>query len=336
MLSPDVGHGILLGSRPLLAFDENKPFESQRDALKLKLREVLGDEPERVEPRPVVTTDDETDEFIRYGITFDAEPGVRCECALLVPKTGAPRYPLCVCLQGHSTGMHISWGGAVYPGDSSDGDRDIALHAVRRGFAALCVEQRGFGTRRSVKYGPISPEDGKPKCRATAFDALMLGRTLIGERCFDISRAIDVALGFDFIDPDGIVCTGNSGGGTATYYASCLDERIKVSMPSCAVCTYRDSILAMWHCECNYLPGAAKYFDMGDLAALIAPRALVIINGRYDSIFPAHGVEKSYETVKKIYAAAGAPDRCALMTGEGEHRYYASLAWEGYDKVTAG
>ena len=37
---------------------------------------------------------------------------------------------------------------------------------------------------------------------------------------------------------------GNSGGGTTSFYAACVDPRIKVCMPSCAFCPYYDSIIA--------------------------------------------------------------------------------------------
>ena len=58
---------------------------------------------------------------------------------------------------------------------------------------------------------------------------------------------------------------GNSGGGTATYYAACLDERISLAMPSCAVCSWDQSIAVKRHCACNYVPYIANYFDMGDM-----------------------------------------------------------------------
>ena len=104
-------------------------------------------------------------------------------------------------------------------------------------------------------------------------------------------------------------------------------------MPSCSVCTYKDSIGAMYHCECNYIPGSAKYFDMGDLAILIAPRPLILINGREDPIFPEKGVLEVFDTIKAIYAAAGVPDRCRLVTGEGGHRYYKTIAWNAFDEI---
>ena len=165
-------------------------------------------------------------------------------------------------------------------------------------------------------------------------NALMVGRTLIGERCWDVSRAIDLALTYPEIDGERILCTGNSGGGTATYYAAAMDERIKVAMPSCAVCTFKSSICNIYHCVCNYIPRISKYMEMGDIAAAIAPRRLIVINGKLDSIFPQAGVEECFDTIKAIYTAAGVPERCALATGQSGHRYYAAEAWSAFDAMS--
>ena len=225
--------------------------------------------------------------------------------------------------------MHISLGKPIYDGDEetiSGGDRDFVVRALKEGYAAVAIEQRNFGECGGLPTGP--------NCHVSTMSAILNGRTTIGERVVDISAVIDeLTKHFDFLDTDNVMLMGNSGGGTATYYAACIDERIKLAMPSCAVCTYKDSIVAMKHCVCNFVPNIAKYFDMGDLAGLIAPRKLIIVNGKEDRIFPDNGVKETYEIVKGMYAAAGVPDYCALVTGNGGHRFYADDAWPVLHKL---
>jgi dienelactone hydrolase len=334
MYSPDGTHREKLLARPRMAFDEAQDFATQRAALKQKLTELLGEKPESVPLNPTIEETTEHETYTEYRIRFDVEPRVQAICLLCIPHVAAgERVPLAICLQGHGRGMHVSMGRRAYACEGPDtGDRDCALQALERGYAALSLDQRGMGERRTVLGG--DPDDsGAPRCHVTTMNALMVGRTMIGERCHDVSRAIDLALTFDAIDPDRILCTGNSGGGTTTFYAACMDERIKVAMPSCAVCTYQHSIGAMNHCVCNFIPHIAEYADMGDLAALIAPRKLVVIHGKNDPIFPDEGVRRTYATIERIYAAAGAPTACALATGEGGHRYYKAEAWEGFARV---
>jgi hypothetical protein len=66
---------------------------------------------------------------------------------------------------------------------------------------------------------------------------------------------------------------------------------------------------------------------MGDLAILIAPKKLVVVCGRHDEIFPLQGVHECFGIMEGLYRAAGAEDACALVIGEGGHRFYADAAW---------
>ncbi len=159
--------------------------------------------------------------------------------------------------------------------------------------------------------------------------AMLMGRTIVGERVWDVSRILDVVEEkfSDIATLEGSVCVGNSGGGTATCYIACLEDRFSAYMPSSALCTYKDSIVAMDHCICNFVPGIGRYFDMGDLAVMIAPRKLVVVAGVDDGIFPIHGVKESYEIIRNLYKLAGAENNCRLVVGSGGHRFYADDAW---------
>ena len=255
--------------------------------------------------------------------TFQSEEGYRVPCHLLLPD-GIENPPVMICLQGHSKGMHISLGRPIYPGDEetmSGGDRDFCVRAIKEGFAAIAMEQRSFGQCGGTEKGP--------QCLESAMTSLLMGRTTIGERVWDIMRLIDVLETHfaDKVDIHTVCCMGNSGGGTATAYAAALEDRIRLAMPSCAMCTYRDSIAAMKHCSCNYVPHIAEYFDMGDLLAMSYPKYYVQVNGAEDSIFPISGAKEVFENGKQAYAAMGKADRCVHVIGKSGHRFYADDAW---------
>jgi len=330
--APEAVHEHLLKNAPrTLAFRPRRDFAAWRAAVDRKLREIVGLMPDPVPLDVRVEFEEEHEQFREKRFIFASEAFADVPCHLLLPKTGTPPFPVVICLQGHSTGMHISLGRAKYDGDekSLGGDRDFAIQAVRQGYAALVMEQRCFGERKDCRH-----ENVKQTCQHAAMVALMLGRTMIGERVWDVSRAIDALGEFPEVDRERIACMGNSGGGTITYFATCLEPRIKVAMPSCYVCTFRDSIGTIDHCADNYLPGVMRYFEMGDLAGLIAPRPLIVVAGREDGIFPIKAVYETYETIKKIYAAAHAPDKCALVIGEGGHRFYADDAWPVFKRLS--
>ena len=317
--------------KPSLRWDGQTPIDTHRAACTEALRDLLGmDTFSLCEPVFEITSEDIHRGNRHIHFTLRTEEGYFTHCDLLLPAEQAGKLPLCVCLQGHSKGSHISLGIPKYPGDEetiAGGDRDFAIRAVAEGFAALAIEQRGFGLCGGTQHGP--------SCERPAMTALLLGRTLIGERVWDVMRVLDAmeAHFSDLVTMEGSVLMGNSGGGTATYYTACLEHRFDGFMPSCALCTYRDSIVNIHHCTCNYIPRIARFFDMGDLAAMIAPKKLVVVSGERDPIFPLHGVQETYGIIETLFSAAGVPENCALVVGDGEHRFYADQAWPVMKKL---
>ncbi|QYY37456.1 prolyl oligopeptidase family serine peptidase [Ruficoccus sp. ZRK36] len=201
------------------------------------------------------------------------------------------------------------------------GDRDFGLGCMKRGIAALCIEQRAFGERES-------PRDGQGnRCHAASMQALMLGRTLIGERIYDVDRALDYLMTRGDVDPARIGVLGQSGGGTVAAFAGGLLGRITHIIASCSFSSFAASIMSVHHCQCNYVPGLLRYLEAADVAGLAAPKPLVIVNGRHDDIFPLQAAESEFERLRSIYAAAGRPDNCRHVVGEEGHRFYADLAW---------
>ncbi len=323
-----------------LAFSPEKDFEKWREEVREKLTELLGNMPEKTDLNIRVEWEKEHDTFLEKRIIFTSEKHIDVPCHLWIPKEAEKPCPALICLQGHSTGMHISMGRVVYEDDKktiAGGDRDFARQIVNQGYAALCVEQRAFGERRSEagdKFVKMHMPHINTTCDHAAHTAMLIGRTLIGERVWDVCRAIDVLEAIPEINKDKIGVMGNSGGGTAAYYSACMEPRIKAVMPSCSVCSFRDSIAWKHHCACNYIPGIAQYFDMGELAALIAPRPLVVVAGQKDDGFHIDGVHKVYKTIEAIYSKAGAENNCRLIAGSEGHRFYAAPSWEVFNQLT--
>jgi len=317
--------------KPAMTFSAEGDYTEQKKAILQKFKELIhAMEPlETCSPRmEAVDTSDPRFDEVRFSI--ETEPDFFVPAHLIYPKNTVGKIPLVICLQGHSAGMHVSLAREKFPSKEPmevQGDRDFCIQAVARGYAALALEQRGFGELNST---PRSHS-----CRELSRQALLMGKTLLAQRLYDISNAITAVItGFDFIDASKIGIMGNSGGGTSSYYVACLDERIKVSMPSSSFCSIVDSWGALPdnHCDCAYIPGIPNYFEMADLSILIAPRYLIPVNGIYDHIQPYEAAKQEFERVKEIYEIAGAKDHCQLVTGPEGHRFYADLSWDIFDQ----
>lgn len=332
MYPVDLCHEVLIKNlKPTLAYDETKDFDTWREQVQEKLTELLGDMPEtRCDLNIRIEWEKEHDTFYEKRMVFSPEENVDIPCHLWVPKNVKLPCPVAIVLQGHTTGMHISMGRAIYPPDAeyiSEGDRDLAVQAIANGYAALSLELRGFGELKSAAMLESFPER-YTTCAHVSHTANLLGRTLLGERVWDISRAVDLLETMpDLIDSKKILLTGNSGGGTATYYTACMEPRITMAVPCCSICSFKNSIVWRYHCDCNYLPGIAKYMDMGELACLIAPRPLVLVAGVTDWGFHIDGSREVAGVAQKIYERAGAADKFRFIEGPEGHRYYAALSW---------
>lgn len=325
--SPSEHHRFLMSlTIPKLHYQGGNVLLWQR-RLRRKLRQLIGDFPKQ---RPPLNIRSLWHRTIPLGsiekITFTSEAFCDVPAYVCLPKDVPPPYTYMICLQGHSTGMHNSI--AVNQNNESqpiivEGDRDFALGCMQRGIAALCIEQRSLGERCEQKQVQVSSHG----CHDATMQALMLGRTLIGERVYDVDRAIDyLALRGD-ADMSKIGVMGNSGGGTISLFSAALLPRIAFAMPSCYFCTFQDSIMSLYHCADNYIPGLLKYAEMSDIMGLFAPKPLVIVAGQEDDIFPIDGTRRAFGELQQIYDAFSARDRCHLVVGTGGHRFYAEDAW---------
>ena len=334
--APETCHKHWMKHAPkTLAFSPEKDYQTWREQVDSRLRELVGVFPEKTPLNIRVEYTKEHEAFVEKRLVFTSEPGADVPCHLLFPKGKNEPVPVMVCLQGHSPGMHISLGRAQNESEKKsvqEGDRDFALQTVAKGYAALTIEQRCFGEREDNR--PTEIRSVKRRCRHPSLVSLLVGRTMVGERVWDVSRAIDCLAEFPMIDTSRVGCMGNSGGGTITYFAACLEPRISAAMPSCYVCTFEDSIGTIDHCSCNYIPNVLRYFEMGDLACLIAPRPLVVVAGENDKIFPIEAVQNTFNTIRQIYKAAGAEDRCELVVGGGGHRFYADASWPVFQRLS--
>ena len=326
-LSPSEYHRHLAANTmPALAYDGGELIEWQ-ERLRRKLEQLVGDMPkERCPLRPRQLWQRRHPLGTIEKVAFTSEPYADVVAYVCLPQSAKPPYTFMICLQGHSTGMHNSI--AVQREDETkphrvEGDRDFALDCMRRGIAALCIEQRSFGERREQKQERVSTHG----CHDATMHALMLGKTLIGERVYDVDRGIDYLASRGDADMDCIGVMGNSGGGTISAFSAALLPRIAFAMPSCYFCTFRDSIMSIYHCMDNYIPGLLQYAEMADIMGLFAPKPVVIVAGEQDDIFPIAATRRAFQNLLAIYEAGGARDHCHLVVGAGGHRFYADDAW---------
>ncbi len=194
--------------------------------------------------------------------------------------------------------------------------KDYALQAVRLGYPTLVIEP--LGLRQRVDPRRLAADTG---CYAGVCLATMLGATLAGIRINDLRRGLDWLLARPEVLDERVGLMGISGGGQMTLWTLALEPRLRVGVVSGYFNSFRTSIMGMYHCVCNVVPGLATQLDMTDLAALVAPRPLLIESAQSDPIFPIQHSRRAFRTTQRIYDVWDARARVQQDVFPGDHQW---------------
>jgi len=302
------------------------------------LVQLLGGFPtQRTDLDPHLIETVEEDGFARELVVFQSQPGEYVPCYVLIPHDAPRPYRPVIALHGHGSGGARHLVGLAADAAEAEHIRvhnyDYARQLARRGFLVFAPVQRGFAERME---DPPLREMTDPlwhsSCRAVALNALLLGKTLIGLRVWDVMRLIDYVRSRSEPMVSGVGCVGLSGGGTTTLFSTALEPRITCAVVSGYFNTFRDSIMAMDHCTCNYVPGIARYAEMADIAGLIAPRPLLVESGMNDPIFPMTATRRALDHLRPVYALFDADDRLDADIFEGAHQWSGAKAYDWLDR----
>jgi len=272
------------------------------------------------------------DGYHRQRGSIETEPCVTIPFWLLTPdeKVDSQR-PLAICAHGHDSDGWNTYAG-VYRDDNHRRttlakDGNPGVQAVKQGFVTIVPATRGLAS--AVSIPDVKGRHGKRACRAQLIHCLLAGRTAVGERVWDTQRIVDWAITeLPGVDPKKVVLLGNSGGGVLTVYVAAMDERIKVAVPSCSFTSFTSSTGFVFHCDCCLVPRAqTELGDMADIGAMAAPRALLAVHGRKDSLHHFPDVEAAMARVSSIYSEAGALNHFQHKWGAEGHKFYPDIMW---------
>jgi len=173
---------------------------------------------------------------------------------------------------------------------------------ARMGYVALCHDMAGYGdnTRIPHRWGDA--------------ESWLWGASPLGLQLWNSIRCLDFLQSLPDVDPARLGCTGESGGGTQTYLLTAVDPRVQVSAPVNMV-----SLTYQGGCVCENAPGLRLDTDNVELAALAAPRPLLVVSctGDWTRRFPEDG----FPVLAGIYDLFGARERVAWHREDAPHNY---------------
>jgi dienelactone hydrolase len=283
---------------PLLGINSAEDWKARRPRLQQRLRSMLGLDPlpEKTDLEVEVRGTMERPDFVVERILYQSSPGLYVTANLYRPKEVTEPLPAILYVCGHA---NVVQDGVIY-GCKAHYQHHAAWYAAN-GYVCLVVDTLQLGEIPGLHHGTY--REGKWWWQSR-------GYTPAGVEVWNGIRAIDYLQSRPEVDPDRIGVTGRSGGGAMSWYLGAVDDRLAAVIPVAGVIE--------GHCDCMYMVNTDAW-DFDVLAALVAPKPLLVENTDADPIFPEPGVRRIYEQLETVYEWYDATDRLGLVIGEGGH-----------------
>lgn len=299
-----------LSARCLADVRSLSDWTERRGEHRRELFDMLGLHPlpDRGELHAVVTSKMERGDFVVENLHFQSSPGLYVTANLYLPKPLSGPAPTILYLSGH---------GPVISNGVSYGNKVSYQHHgawfARNGYICLVVDTLQLGEILGLHHGTY---------REGMWWWNSRGYTPAGVEAWNCIRALDYLSTRPEVDTNRFGATGRSGGGAYSWWIAALDDRIKAAAPVAGITDLHNHVIdgtVEGHCDCMFMVNSHRW-DYPEVAALVAPRPLLIVNTDADTIFPLDGVVRLHSQVRRIYALSGAAANLGLVIGPGPHK----------------
>lgn len=239
--------------------------------------------------------------YVIEKLHFQPVPGCRIAANLYRPKVVTAPLPAVVYVCGHAASgkawyqPHARWFG-------------------EHGYVCLILDTIEIGEMDGTHHGLY---------REGWWHWISQGYSPAAVEVWYAMRAADYLQGRDDVDGQRLGITGNSGGGSISWYTGAADERFAVVVPSCQTGTMeqhvRDRTLD-GHCDCAVWVNNLAW-DLTDVAALIAPRPLLVASASEDTIWRPWSNRELLGRVRRLYRALGCEEHFDVVEDVIPHGY---------------
>ena len=232
-------------------------------------------------------------------IVYYSEPEIFVPGLLFLPKTKGP----------HPAVVFVNEGGKAAHGVVEDYLRPL----VEAGYVVFSIDPRGMGETHPKSPRASSPKDFKQFVHDDEsgfyYNALRVGKTPMGMRVTDVMRAVDYLASRGEVDSGRIAAVGHGLGGLIVLYAAAVDERIASVACTRSLVSYEAIVEneLYTHRFTAFGPGFLQDFDLPHVAALVAPRSLLLLNSvnQVHRVVSLDQVNRTYGSTAAIYGLAG-------------------------------
>jgi hypothetical protein len=247
-------------------------------------------------PTGIVTAEHSYGGFKVQNLAVEVSPGFYATGNLYIPDGPGP-FPAVLHPHGH-------WPNGRFEDSATASVPGRCINLALRGYVSLTYDMLGYGDSAPITH----------QFAADDIEALRWGISLAGLQTQTGLACLDYLVQQPFVDRSRIACTGASGGGSQAIILAALDRRISAVAPVNMV----SSTCQGW-CLCENPPGLRIGTNNLEIAALIAPRPLLLISASGDWTSQTPTVE--YPQLQKVYALYSATDRVSNVHLDAPHNF---------------
>src|SRR3954464_7279319 len=250
--------------------------------------------PEKTPLRPTIFGEVRRADYFVSKVFFERLPGFLVSGNLYRPLGDGP-FPAILSPHGH-------WAYGRLENTDLNSAPGRAINLARQGYVVFTYDMVGYNDSQQVPHTFSGQRE------------YLWGLSLSGLQLWDSIRALDFLESLPYVRREAIGMTGESGGGTQTFLASAVDQRIAVSVPVNMI-----SLHMQGGCLCENPPGLRLETTNVEIAATIAPRPLLMISATGD--WTNETLESEYPAMSGIYNLLDAPDHVRAVRITAEHNY---------------
>ena len=227
-------------------------------------------------------------------VFFESLPGFYVTGNLYRPTASGP-FPAILSPHGH-------WAYGRLENTDITSIPGRAINLARQGFVVFSYDMIGYNDSRQLTH-----DFGGPREK-------LWGLSLAGLQLWNSIRSVDFLESLPDVDRNRIAATGESGGGTQTFLLAGIDDRIKVAAPVNMI-----SLHMQGGCLCENQPGLRLDTNNVELAALIAPRPLLMVSATGD--WTNETLQVEFPAMRRIYGLFGEERRVEAVQFRAPHNY---------------
>lgn len=279
-----------------------------------KARELILPYQDDTPFNPIVIDQVDRGSYIAKKVVFNISSESRVLALMLVPKQEGP-LPAALFLHDHGSKFDIGkekfvqtwnddarltssqgWANKFFSG------RFPGDELAKRGYLVLSIDALGWGDRSVPGFSTNSQQ-------AVAANLFNLGTSFAGIIALEDIRASEFLASQPQVDKQRVAAIGFSMGAFRSWQVTALSDAITAGIADCWMGTMQglmvpgnnqlkgQSAFAMLH------PYIARYLDYPDIAALSAPKPLLIYAGGKDKLFPVDSVNSAFNTLHSVWDA---------------------------------